>query len=92
MNPPEFILTTHAKERLALRLKTKPFKFLKVARKAWNSKPIQRRYIKNLEYQRQFRLDGSTVAYRELMGHVFVFDVVRHITGFEQKKLITLYV
>lgn len=84
----EFIITIHAKERLRERLKTKPHKFVKVAKKAWYSKPIQRRYIKNMEYQLQFIPKGTTIAYRELMGFVFVFDVSP--TGY-QKTLITLY-
>lgn len=85
----EFILTKHAQERLELRLRTKPRKFLKVCRKAWYSKPIQRHYIlKKLQYSKAFRPDGDRIFYRELMGYVFVFDVS---PDGEQKRLVTLY-
>jgi len=83
----KFFLTTHAKTRLKERLQAKPHKHLKIAKKAWYSKPPDRHEIvKKLEYQKQFRRDGQILHYRQLMGYIFVFVVENKI-----KKLITLY-
>lgn len=88
MIQPEFILTTHAKERLIDRLGTKPHKLLRVCKKAWKSKPLNLPIANKLRYSTSFDPKRKNIQYRELFGYVFIFDVSP--TGY-QKRLITLY-
>lgn len=71
---PEFALTTHARERMAERIRVSPRKMEKLCRKAWygNSLPIPK-LITRANRNEYFFNDRDPRILRELMGFVFVF-------------------
>jgi hypothetical protein len=90
---PEFLITEHAKQRMAERIKVSPRKMEKLCAKAWYGKSIP---IPKL-IERQNRADyfyhyrDEKVA-REVMGYVFIFGYGQpRPNGLpRQKKLITV--
>lgn len=85
--PPEFIVTSHAEDRLLTRFGCNRDKCKKITIKAWYSKEkVEQTWINKKEY-----FDKTNDAtYKYFMGHVFIFQVI-HKRDYSQKKLITLY-
>jgi hypothetical protein len=89
----EFILSNHAKERIAERVQVTSRKVMKMVAKAWRSK-LAIPKINRLEYAKAYRDDSFSRArcYRFYMGHVWVFRIQNRVDGpGMQKVLITVY-
>lgn len=69
------IITAHAKERMTERMRTRPEKMAKAAKKAWESKLVTPRlnYQEHIGNGRAYPVKG-TIRYRQFSGHIFIFD------------------
>lgn len=88
--PPEFIVTTHAEERIVQRIGCKKDKIAKLVMKAWSS---QEKISEVFENRREYGRPGQKgIFYKQFMGYVFVFQV-QYIQShdYHRKKLITVY-
>lgn len=90
--PPEFIITHHAKQRLAERVGVSAEKMKKITMKAWNCKDRVKKITHNRTEYFYEELHGRKIHLRSCMGYTFVFDK-RYQRGlpYPQKILITVY-
>jgi hypothetical protein len=89
----EFVLSIHAKERIAERVQVSPRKVMKMVAKAWRSNLAIPR-INRLEYAKVYGTDplARVRSYRFYMGHIWVFRAKDGLgRSGTQKVLITVY-
>lgn len=80
-------ISDHGMQALKERMGCAPSKYLKLAKKAWSSTtPVDPRDIPNKSFYEKEKYPGREIAYRELMGRIFVFDVKTW-----QAVLVTVY-
>ena len=71
-------ISEHGALALKERMGCNPSKYLKLTTKAWNSASVvDARDIPNKSFYEKEKYPGREIAYRELMGRIFVFAVKR---------------
>lgn len=88
--PPEFIISTHAEERMRERMKCSKDKMVKLVAKAFYGKSVPIPKLERIKNKTHYRYDERRFA-KEMMGFVFVFVMAepRHPLP-RQKVLITV--
>jgi len=84
--PPEFIISTHAQERLIKRVGIKVEKIPKFIIKAWYSKDVDVEKLRFKKYNQLFR-DHPKIC-REMMGYVFIFVMIENKRMLANQKIL----
>jgi len=88
---PEFIVTTHAYERILSRVRCRKDKIKKVVVKAWFSEEkVSKKFIVHKETRGFVARKGEEICYRIFSGFVFVF-ILRQRPSVPLKILVTVY-
>lgn len=90
--PSEFIITNHARERMAERIGVNPEKMKKLVMKAWNCNDKVKETVKNHSEYHYWYMRGRKTHLRSCMGYTFIFEKkLTYGVPYPQKVLITVY-